>query len=36
MYGITGVAVVCGAILAFNGKEGWGWFIFIAFVALGS
>lgn len=26
------ISVICGAILAYNGIEGWGWFVFIAFM----
>lgn len=26
----TAVCVTAGAILAYNGIEGWGWFLFVA------
>lgn len=29
-------AIVCSAWLAFNGKEGWGWFLFVAILVTAS
>jgi hypothetical protein len=28
------VALVCGAVGALRGADGWGWFIFVAFVCI--
>lgn len=30
-----GICVTPSAILAFNGKEGWGWFLFIGLLLSG-
>lgn len=31
---VSAIAIICAAYLAFHGKEGWGWMIVVAILAI--